>query len=186
MPSHHTLRKKAKAKREKFIKNLNTGRFEGKFYLEWIAPDLFRYHPDPDDPFRFIRHDKDGNEIETVEPKEMETDGGSIPRIVWALPGFSPWEYGPAYMLHDWEFEAHDLAQNDPDFTFDKSFEEVNLTLAEAIWTLMNVGYLDYPKPKVRKETLVQPHPWTPWTWGILGFCNVGVLSPIAKEMWER
>ena len=28
--------------------------------------------------------------------------------------------------------------------------------------------------PRIRR-TFVQPHPWMPWTWGILNFCNVGV-----------
>jgi len=47
--------------------------------------------------------------------------------------------------------------------------------------------------PRIRR-TFVQPHPWTPWTWGILDFCNVGVdkvvcmvvLVGMGERMAER
>jgi hypothetical protein len=35
----------------------------------------------------------------------MYTDGGSIPRPLWAFRGYSPWGYAPAFIVHDWLFE---------------------------------------------------------------------------------
>ena len=162
--------KRAKARRDKFIKSLNIGKFEGKFSLEWIGPDLFRYIPDKTEPFHFIRKDSNGQPLDTVQPEIMETDGGSIPKIAQVFIGTSSWEYGPAYMIHDWEFEAHDRARDNASFDFDKSFEEVNLTLVEAIWTLMKEGYLNYPKPKINKGNVYTIYQ--------------GVMSPIARSIW--
>jgi len=171
MPNPELIRRRLQKKVEKFVKGLPMGEFQGKFNLQWIGPNLFQYTPDAHDPFRYLRKNDKGEVIETITPKPMDTDGGSIPQIAQLIPGLSPWEYGPAYMIHDWEFEAHDLAQILPDFTFDKSFEEVNLTLAEAIWTLMNKGYLDYPKPAVNVQNVHKIY----W----------GVMSPFGREIWD-
>ena len=116
-----------------------------------MGPDLFEYTLDPEDPFRCERHDADGNVLEVIIPERMTTDGGSIPRIAQSLPGFSPWEYGPAYLIHDWEFEAHDRAREGGP-PFDKSFEAVNRTLAEGILTLMRHGYRHYERPATSKD----------------------------------
>jgi hypothetical protein len=34
----------------------------------------------------------------------MYTDGGSIPRPFWVLRNYSPWGFGPAFVVHDWLF----------------------------------------------------------------------------------
>ncbi len=151
MPAPNHARKRFRRTRDRFINSLNTGRFLGHFRLQWIGPDLFEYAPDPDDPFRYERRDSQGNVIEIIQPEAMTTDGGSIPRLAQSLPGYSPWEYGPAYLIHDWEFEAHDRARNGGP-PFDKSFEAVNRTLAEGILTLMRHGYLDYARPAISKD----------------------------------
>ena len=151
MPAPDSVQKRFRRRRDRFIDALSTGRFLGHFRLQWIGPDLFAYEPDPADPFRYVRMDRNGNEIEIIQPEAMTTDGGSIPRIAQGLPGYSPWEYGPAYLIHDWEFEAHDRARRG-EMDFDKSFEEVNRTLAEGILTLMRHGYLDYAKPAISKD----------------------------------
>ncbi len=151
MPRRDATIRRFRQRRDRFIASLHTGRFLGRFRLQWIGPNLFEYEPDPADPFRYERMDKDGNVIETIQPGTMTTDGGSIPRLAQGLPGYSPWEYGPAYLIHDWEFEAHDRAREGGP-PFNKSFEEVNLTLAEGILTLMRHGYLNYEKPAVSKD----------------------------------
>jgi hypothetical protein len=171
-PRPETFQKKLRAKVDRFIRSLPLGRFEGRFSLEWIAPDLFRYHPDAADPFRYVRMDSHGSVREIIQPQTMETDGGSIPRFAQIIPGLSPWEYGPAYLIHDWEFEAYDRSREEPGFVFDKTFEEVNLTLAEAIWTLMKEGYGDCPKPKTCKHNVYTIYR--------------AVMSPIGREIWER
>ena len=170
-PTVATYQKRARARVDRFIRSLPVGRFEGKFALEWIAPDLFLYKPDTHNPFRYVRMNKQGQELEIIQPCEMETDGGSIPRIVQPIPGLSSWEYGPAYLIHDWEFEAYDRSREDVNFTFDKSFEAVNLTLAEAIWTLMKEGYMDFPKPKTNKHNVYTIYK--------------AVMSPIGRAIWE-
>lgn len=170
-PRPETFQKRIRARVDRFIRSLPLGEFEGRFTLEWIAPDLFQYHPDAGDPFRYVRKDKQGQVVEIVQPMTMETDGGSIPRFAQIIPGLSPWEYGPAYLIHDWEFEAYDRSRNETGFVFEKTFEQVNLTLAEAILTLMKNGYGDCPKPKFNKNNVYTIYK--------------AVMSPIGREIWE-
>lgn len=160
--SRHKIKDKHKKIIDKFIDSLEVGEFKGDFTLEWIGPDRFQYEPHPLMPFTFIR----GNG-EEITPEGMETDGGSIPRFAQCLMSTSPWEYGPAYMIHDWEFYRHDFDPN-----FDKSFEEVNLTLAEALWTLMNKGYNDSDFPP-NSKSLVH---------GVYS----GVMTPICRAVWDQ
>lgn len=153
MSSHnHQLRRVRRLnnrRQSEFIDSLIVGEFTGRFYLSWIGPNTFAYRPVEGDPFTFHRKNAQGKVIDAVTPGEMETDGASIPREVWAIPGMSAWDYGPAHLIHDWEFQRHD---DDPQFT--KSFEEVNRTFAEAMLTLMRVGYLDHEKPRENLENL--------------------------------
>jgi len=67
----------------------------------------------------------------------MVTDAGTIPQILWTLPGFSPWEFGPAYIIHDWEFRSRACHK------LKKSFFDVNQTLMEGIKTLMESGHCE-------------------------------------------
>ena len=166
MPGRDFHKKRLKQRQKKFVEGLNIGEFTGHFTLTWIGPELFKYVPDPEDPFKYIRNKGPGKRHEIIQPDEMETDGGSIPRLAQLLPGLSPWEYGPAYLIHDWEFYRHDT---DPRFR--KSFNQVNLTLAEAIWTLMNNGYLRNKKPR---KNVTSVH--TVYS---------AVMSPIGKDIWN-
>lgn len=166
MPRPNQSAARHKRTQEKFVKDLLKGKFEGHFRLEWTGPESFTYHPDPDDPFRYTRFKANGKK-EIIQPEKMWTDGGSIPIAAQALTGRTPWEYGPAFMIHDWEFHRHDI---DP--SFKKSFKQANLTLAEAIWTLMNDGYLRYKKPKKSPKNVLTIH--------------AGVCSPIAKAIWDN
>jgi hypothetical protein len=94
----------------------------------------------------------------------MTTTGGSIPRFFHVFDKLSPWEYGPAYMIHDWEFHAHHQK------ILNKSFKKVNLTLAEAIFTLMTVGY---------KGTILELNMTA------LKAIYLGVMSPVGKMVWN-
>ena len=84
---------------------------KGTLLIQWSDESRFIYTPDPKEGLSF--RTRDGREI---RPNRMYTDGGSIPRVFWSVKGFSPWGYGPAYVLHDWLFHAHrcgrDLAPN--------------------------------------------------------------------------
>jgi hypothetical protein len=164
-PSNHHIKRIQKRQKE-FVEDLKMGEFTGHFFLEWNGPETFKYHPDPEDPFRFIRNKGDGK-TEIIQPGPMTTDGGSIPIAVQLITRRTPWEYGPAYMIHDWEFHRHDI-----DTSFRKSFKQVNLTLAEAIWTLMNKGYLKYKKPKKNYNNVHTIYS--------------GVMSPVARAIWKE
>ena len=107
------------------------GKFEGSLDVRWIKPDRFIYIPDKDDPLRFSTSDK-----KRIEPGRMFTDGGSIPRLFWSVPGYSPWGYAPSYIIHDWLFEAHHC--NISEYK-DISFDDSARLLAEGIKTLMEM-----------------------------------------------
>ncbi|HRO11889.1 DUF1353 domain-containing protein [Amaricoccus sp.] len=81
---------------------VDRGRIDGKLTVEWIDRDVFRFIPDGEDPLTFTRASG-----ERIVPGEMTTDGGSIPRPLWMLRDYSPWGYAPAFIVHDWLFEAH-------------------------------------------------------------------------------
>src|SRR5690349_10192173 len=78
------------------------GTLEGKLEVEWIGPDEFIFHPDPRTPLKFTRSNG-----EVIQPGEMYTDGGSIPYAMRIFRSFSPWGYAPAFIVHDWLFDAH-------------------------------------------------------------------------------
>ena len=107
-----------------------TPSISGTLLIQWVDGKRFIYVPDPNDGLRF--HGGDGRDI---VPKRMYTDGGSIPRLFWSVKGFSPWGYGPAYVLHDWLFHqhrcGHDQAPND------YSLAQANQVLNDAIEILM-------------------------------------------------
>jgi Protein of unknown function (DUF1353) len=78
------------------------GTLSGKLLVQWIDADRFRFLPDAEQPLTFVRADG-----ESIRPGQMYTDGGSIPRPLWALRSYSPWGYAPAFIVHDWLFEMH-------------------------------------------------------------------------------
>ena len=136
------------------------GEFVGDLDVRWNAPDCFIYIPSATNPLRFTASDK-----KVITPSKMYTDGGSVPRILWGIPGLSPWGYAPAYIVHDWLFEAHH--QDNPeyrDITFDRSAE----ILAEGIKTLME------SRPDVPRDETVM--------WAI----HEAVRTPIAKSLWDK
>lgn len=97
--------------------------------LRWVNEGWFEFIPDTVTPFAFQRPSG-----EIIELGQFFTDGGSIPRIFWIKSGLSPWEYGSAYLIHDWEFDLHHCRMSD------KSFEDVRDTMMEAVKTLMEIG----------------------------------------------
>jgi hypothetical protein len=101
-------------------------------FIRWVDGEWFQYCPSQETPFSFERHNG-----EVVTPGVMNTDGGSIPRIFWWITGLSPWDYGPAYLIHDWEFDLHHANETN------KTFDEVNRTMMEALRTLMDAGYAE-------------------------------------------
>lgn len=132
------------------------GEFSGSLDLRWIKPNRFIYEPNPDDPLTFVR--EDGT---PVIPERIATDGGSIPRLLWSVPPYSPWGYAPAYIVHDYIFESRYCGSDD------FSFEQSAVVLSEAIKTLMETGCAP-----VNKLGLYSIHE--------------AVASPIAREHWDN
>ncbi len=113
------------------VNNIQPGRFEGKLNLEWKAPNCFLYVPDPEEPLIFYRANG-----QKIQPKAMYTDGGSIPRFLWNAPNLSPWDFAPAYLIHDWLFEQHHCFPDQQGF----AFKDTAVILAEAVKTMIKSG----------------------------------------------
>jgi uncharacterized protein DUF1353 len=107
-----------------------------------------------------------------IEPRKIQTDGGSVPRLLHVFQNFSPWGYGPAYIIHDWLFAAHH--QNLPPDN-DWNFEDTATALAEAIKTLMAVGFTA-DDGRVQKLDKAED---------TLYLIYQAVRSPIALDMWS-
>jgi Protein of unknown function (DUF1353) len=102
----------------------------GALLIQWTAEDRFIFVPDPASPLR-LRTSRNRE----ITPGRMYTDGGSIPRVFWSVRGFSPWGYGPAYVVHDWLFHQHRCKLDMPPNKL--SMAEANEALDEAIGVLM-------------------------------------------------
>lgn len=148
---------------------LEKGRFGGNAPLcQWIGPDLWLFHPDPNFPFYFER--ANGERITPGEFRgkmvSFDTDGGSIPDFARGLPDMSRWHFGGAYLIHDWEWHLH--SQGWPV----RPFEETNLVLCEAIKTLLEDGYISHDNFTGDAGTVRNIYR--------------GVQSPFARRKWEE
>lgn len=112
-----------------WVASLPVGTFAGIPVVQWVSPDNFLYIPHPSDPLRFYRANG-----ERIQPEAMFTDGGSVRSILQPIAGVTRWSHGSAWLIHDWDFDAHHLGIST------RTFEEVNLTLAEAMRTLQVAG----------------------------------------------
>jgi hypothetical protein len=136
--------------------NYEVGTFEhlDRVRLEWTAPNLFELIPKATNPFVFVRHNG-----QRIQPSNFFTDGGSIPRLISAFNGrLTPWGYGPAYLIHDWEFDVHHCGGS-------KTFNAVRDTLMEALKTLMETQNI--------KNTLD------------FDLIYTAVSSPVARNIWN-
>ncbi len=134
------------------------GAFRGleSIRLRWFSPDYFEFIPRSREPFAFVR-----STGEVIEPRRMFTDGGSIPRSLWWKESFSPWGYGPAFLVHDWEFDVHHCKKSE------KSFEDVRDTMMEAMKTLIVIGVCP------RADTSFK-------------LIYAGINSFVARRLWEK
>lgn len=137
------------------------GEVGGRLTIEWVGADKFIYRPDAQKPFYFKRANG-----ERIQPKAIYTDGGSIPRALWALRGYSPWGYGPAFIAHDWLFDAHHChlpeAKDHTVFTAADVLAEVMKTLMEA------------PNAQVIRSP------------SLLYTIDGAVRTPIAQKLWNE
>ncbi|WP_140636600.1 DUF1353 domain-containing protein [Methylibium rhizosphaerae] len=87
---------------EVFYARTPVGVLSGKLDVEWTEANQFIFRPRPDNPLTFVT-----SAGRRIQPGVMYTDGGSVPRFFWSMPSFGPWDFGPAYILHDWLFQQH-------------------------------------------------------------------------------
>ncbi|MCG8508606.1 MAG: DUF1353 domain-containing protein [Rhodospirillales bacterium] len=152
---------------DRFYAKLDVGQFTARPLVSWNGMDKFVFMPDPDQPFAYTT--AAGRKI---EPRTMYTDGGSTPRILRGLKKFSSWGYAPAFIVHDWLFTAKKCQhQPDTDWTFPQSA----LVMAEAIKTLMEVGFVNFKGDTVRLNKAEDT----------LYLMYHAVNSFIAKDIWE-
>jgi Protein of unknown function (DUF1353) len=138
--------------------DLKIGTLKGKVLVQWLEPDIFLFIPDSENPLHFIRYDG-----ARIQPKKMLTDGGSVPRPIWAFKKYSPWGYAPAFIIHDWLFHLKGCKL--------EGYEKFDLNIAadvmgEIIKTMMETG-------KVEKDPVV------------VDLMTSAVRSKFAKEQWD-
>jgi hypothetical protein len=133
--------------------------FSGVLNVRWIENDYFLFLPDKEEPFSLVRANGD-----VIKPGPMYTDGGSIPRFLWGIEGYSPWGYAPAYIVHDWLFEAKHCG-HEPDNQY--TFEDSVAVMAEALKAVMQAD------PEVRN-------------YFVFDTVVASVGSPIARRIWEK
>ena len=157
---------------------LKPGTFEGSLFVMWVGEGgpagagEFVYVPSPERPLTFRRTAGAAGSVEVIRPGLMYTDGGSIPRLGQVFEGFAPWGYAPAYMVHDWLFEArHCLRDGLDDGTYTDlagvGFTEQAAILGEAIKTLI-------------AENRVKPNDVAP------AVITAALQSETARALWDR
>ncbi|MCL1124174.1 DUF1353 domain-containing protein [Shewanella surugensis] len=137
-----------------------TGKLSGKLKVEWISPDEFQFLPDKDDPLTFERSNG-----QFIQPAEMQTDGGSVPRVFWVFKSFSPWGYAPAFIIHYWLFHMKycNISGN----------EKYDVLVAGQIMSeIMKTMMSKYPEIEENKFVLYS--------------MNQAVTSDTAKDLWDN
>jgi Protein of unknown function (DUF1353) len=88
---------------------ISGGELSGQLALAWDDGYTFVAYPvkGKELTYKFPKGHRLEGALGEIRPKLMYTDGGSIPRTFWSFDGLSPWEYGPAFILHDWVFLRH-------------------------------------------------------------------------------
>jgi hypothetical protein len=136
-----------------------SAKLAGSLDIRWVNNDYFLFLPNKDEPFTLLR--KDGTKI---QPGPMYTDGGSIPRLLWGIEGYSPWGYAPAYIVHDWLFQAQHCGY-EPDNMY--TFEDSVTVMAESLKSVMEAAreFRNY---------------------FVFDSVVSAVGSPIARRLWEK
>jgi Protein of unknown function (DUF1353) len=113
------------------------GTLKGRVVVQWTQEDKFIYLKQSN-PLSF----QPSFMTIPIVPENMRTDGGSIPRVFWSIPGLSPWGLGPAYIIHDWLFEVHRCHRPAPPEVAQITFEQSAQILAEVGKSLIEAGLI--------------------------------------------
>lgn len=156
---------------DKLYERLNIGKFTAYCTTETLpGKDNHFFKQNVNEPF-FSYVTSKGR---VITPHSMKYDGGSIPYIMRAFKKFSPTYFMPAYLIHDWLFARHRLNEApDHDFTFKETAE----ILAEAIKTLMEIGYYESDGKTLVKLDKSET---------VLYLIYLAVQTPIAEAIWNR
>jgi len=133
---------------------------KGRVVVEWNREDKFIYRQQAN-ALSFTPSFM----TSPIVPPDMYTDGGSIPRIFWSVPGLSPWGLGPAYIIHDWIFEVHRCHRPAPPEVANMTIDQAAQALAEVAKALADAGLIDHNRA-----------PEVVWA----------VQTNIAREIWKR
>lgn len=122
----------------KFYADVHTGTIRNAPIVRWNGPDEFELVSPDGAPFEFRRYNG-----EVIRPNPIYTDGGSIPKQFWSVQGMTPWTYAPAYLIHDWLYEANRRQRMSGGRAADGkplyyTRDQADLILAEVIKTQMN------------------------------------------------
>lgn len=101
------------------------GTFSGRYCLRPISYRTYEYTPDEAAPFAFTT-----SLGWRIQPERMETDGATIPRLFWSLPGFDPMDWIDGAVIHDWLYECNHRGLSSV------TFSQANAVLAECLQTL--------------------------------------------------
>jgi hypothetical protein len=142
--------------------DIQDGDLTGKVLVEWYQEDGFIYRRQKNKPLRF----KPSFMADYIEPKDMYTTGGSVPRIFWSIPGLSPWGLGPAYIIHDWIFEVHRCKRADA------LPHERNINFEDSARILAEVGK-ELIEAKLIQHNVLEAIVWA-------------VNTQYARDLWER
>ena len=114
------------------------GVFTGDYGITWLSPRLYLYRPARGNPLTYTTD----NGTKIILSDVFETDGATIPRIFWSIPGFSPFDFFKAALVHDWLYEMHHAGTSPIDFY------EANEILEEAC---VAIGYSKWKAKLVRR-----------------------------------
>ncbi len=143
------------------LEDLPSGILKGHVVVQWDGEDRFIYLKQQSNPLSF----QPSFMSKPIVPENMYTDGGSVPRVFWSIPGLSPWGLGPAYVIHDWIFEVHRCSRPAPPEVTQITFEQSALILAEVGKALIEAG-------------LIQHNMLPEIVWG--------VRTRYARDLWDR
>jgi hypothetical protein len=152
------------------------GNLKGVVLVEWTSEDLFVYRK-TDNPLAF-QPSFMAPSHKWIIPPDIVTDGGSIPRLLWSIPGLSPWGLGPAYVIHDYLFIVHRCGWNAPPEIKEITFEQSAEVLAEVGKALIESGLV--------KDDLLDAIVWAVRTDYARGLWDTPLTGPECEHPAKR
>lgn len=163
------------------------GTFSGEVAVVWLkgtkgsGDGTFVYVPTEARPLTFQRPEGE-TRGRTITPGMMYTDGGSIPPFARIVNGLTPWNYGPAYIVHDWLFRARQCLNDDSrnpayDAVKELKFQDSAEIIAEAIKALEASGRVKKGQISGALVTAAVTSPFSNRLWTARDSC-----SEVSKE----